>query len=85
MILKSYGIVLYGEAVDDVFGEVPREDYFDSIWNDIVSAQEDILNDPMYVILNLCRVLGYLEDGLILSKQTGGEWGKCFTKILWID
>lgn len=75
MILKSYGIVLYGEAVDDVFGEVPREDYFDSIWNDIVSAQEDILNDPMYVILNLCRVLGYLEDGLILSKQTGGEWG----------
>ena len=51
------------------------EDYFDSIWNDIVSAQEDILNDPMYVTLNLCRVLGYLKDGLILSKQTGGEWG----------
>lgn len=28
----------------------------------------------MYIILNLCRVLGYKEEGLILSKKEGGEW-----------
>lgn len=47
----------------------------DSIWSDIKEAKVDILTDPMYVTLTLCRVLGYLKDNLILSKQTGGEWG----------
>ena len=27
------------------------------------------------MILNLCRVLAYKKEGLILSKQEGGEWG----------
>ena len=47
----------------------------DSIWSDIKEAKVDILTDPMYVTLTLCRVLGYLKENLILSKQTGGEWG----------
>ena len=46
----------------------------DSIWCDIEGAREDILDNPMYIILNLCRVLGYKEEGLILSKKEGGEW-----------
>lgn len=28
----------------------------------------------MYMTLNLCRVLAYKEERLILSKQEGGEW-----------
>ena len=27
------------------------------------------------MILNLCRVLAYKRDQLILSKKEGGEWG----------
>ncbi len=74
-ILNKYGIVLYGEAIGDVFGEVPTEDYLDSIRLDIENAADDILDDPVYITLNLCRVLGFLKDGLYLSKEQGGRWG----------
>ena len=73
-IIKKYGVVLFGEAVEDVFGSVPPCDYIDSIIFDIENAREDILSNPMYVTLNLCRVLAYLRCGLILSKKAGGEW-----------
>lgn len=74
-IINRYGIVLYGESISEAFGEVPKENYIDSIWFDIENAKEDIVENPMYIILNLCRVLAYLQEGLILSKKTGGEWG----------
>lgn len=74
-IMNHYGIKLWGMEIKDVFGIVPREDYIDSIWDDIKNATEDILDNPIYTILNLCRVSAYLCDDLILSKEKGGEWG----------
>lgn len=74
-VINKYGIALYGETVEDVFALVPRDDYMDSIYADIENAEQDILSDPVYIILNLCRVLAFLEDGLCLSKKGGGEWG----------
>lgn len=73
-IIYHRGQVLYGKAIREVFAEVSHEAYMDSIWCDIEGAAEDILDSPMYIILNLCRVLGYKEEGLILSKKEGGEW-----------
>ena len=40
-------------------------------------AETQITDDPTYIILNLCRVLAYKEEELILSKQEGGKWGMC--------
>lgn len=73
-IIKNYGIVLYGAEIDDVFADVPREFYIDSIWCDIENAKEEILDNPVYIILNLCRVAAFLNDNLITSKKQGGEW-----------
>lgn len=73
-IIYHRGRALYGKAIREVFAEVSRDYYMDSIWCDIEGAVEDVLDNPMYIILNLCRVLGYKEDGLILSKKEGGEW-----------
>ena len=73
-ILYHRGQVLYGKGIREVFTEVSHEAYMDSIWCDIEGAVEDILEGPMYMVLNLCRVLGYKEEGLILSKKEGGEW-----------
>lgn len=73
-IIKKYGVVLQGEAINDVFADVPKEDYIDSIWGDVEGAKEDILEEPIYVILNLCRVAAFLKNGFILSKKQGGEW-----------
>lgn len=74
-IINTYGIVLFGRSIKEIFGDVPKECYLDSIWTDIQNAHKDILEHPSYIILNLCRVLAYIKDGLILSKKSGGEWG----------
>ena len=75
-IINKYGIVLYGEKIDSVFSDVPLRDYIDSIFCDIENAPEDIIDQPVYTVLNLCRVLAFLSDGLYLSKKEGGKWAK---------
>ena len=47
----------------------------DSLLYDAAEARADITENPVYVILNLCRVLAYLREGCVLSKQQGGDWG----------
>lgn len=74
-IIYHRGKRLFGEEITDVFERVGREFYFDSIWNDIKDAEEEIMTNPTYIVLNLCRVLAYKEEELILSKQEGGNWG----------
>lgn len=68
-------MTVYGKPAKETFGEVPEKDYWDSMVYDIENAQEDILENPVYIILNLCRVLAYRYDKLILSKKDGGYWG----------
>lgn len=74
-ILYHRGRCLCGEAISEVFEEVKGEYYRDSIWDDVKGAEEEIQANPTYIILNLCRVLAYEKEGLILSKREGGEWG----------
>lgn len=74
-VIKHCGIPLYGEPADTVFGTVPKENYLDSIKNDIKHASDEIAEDPIYIILNLCRVLAYIKDSAVLSKQQGADWG----------
>ena len=73
-IITKRGICLFGLPIEEVFGEVPAEDYMDSIHDDIAEAPEDIAENTMYLTLNLARVLAYKEEGLVLSKKEGGEW-----------
>lgn len=73
-ILRQYGIVLCGDPVSSFLGDVPREAYLDSILGDIANAEEEVEDNPVYLTLNLCRVLAYVREGLILSKEGGGQW-----------
>ncbi len=73
-VIRNCGIVLWGEPIQEVFGEVPRDFYIDSIKGDILNADEEILKNTTYITLNLCRVLAYLQDNKILSKEQGGKW-----------
>jgi len=82
-IMHAAGQVLVGSAIEKVFGPVPASDYWDSIKFDIENAAIGIHDQPMYTILNLCRVLAYRENELILSKQTGGEWGLAHLPAQW--
>ena len=73
-IITNRSKCLYGEPIEKVFSKVPEQDYFDSVWNDIADAVEDISENTMYLTLNLARVLAYKKDGVILSKKEAGEW-----------
>lgn len=81
-IIYYRGIKLYGGEIASVFFKVSRADYLDSIWSDVENAEEEINENPMYIILNLCRVLAYAEEGQILSKQEGGIWGMDHIPVL---
>lgn len=74
-VIRHRGQTLYGKDITEVFSTVSKEYYVDSIWEDIKGAKSDIIDNPVYIILNLCRVMAYLNDNLILSKEEGGKWG----------
>ena len=73
-VIRKVGRVLCGPSIAQVFGPVADADYFDSIRLDIENAAEEVASNPVYVLLNLCRVLAYKEEKRVLSKREGGLW-----------
>ena len=53
---------------------MPPADYRDSIVGDFWWAKDRLQRHPVYFILNACGVWAYLAEGLICSKDEGGEW-----------
>lgn len=74
-VIRAVGKTLWGLPIDQAFSPVPKADYIASIRGDVENAEADILQNPVYVILNLCRVSAYLKNERVLSKREGGEWG----------
>ncbi|KAK8843237.1 hypothetical protein M9Y10_025091 [Tritrichomonas musculus] len=83
-VTKAIGITIYGENSHDIFtSEIPKADFLDSVILDIENAKEEmrtaIQNHDnatfVYITLNLCRVLAYVKDNAVISKEDGGNWG----------
>lgn len=74
-VTRSRGVCLVGQPAEDVFPEVPRSDYLDSILKDFEWGKDRLNENPVYFVLNTCRILAYLAEGQVLSKLEGGEWG----------
>lgn len=75
-VMHAVGYELMGPKVECVFSKVPAADYIDALMYDIEDAAQNIHQAPVYTVLNLCRVLAYVEEGRMISKDDGGEWGK---------
>ena len=71
------GTRLYGKDIKKVFPKIPFSDYLDSIARDVVWALNENMRykNPVYLILNYCRVLAAAREKKVLSKYEGGEWG----------
>ncbi|MEK5520544.1 MULTISPECIES: aminoglycoside adenylyltransferase domain-containing protein [Heyndrickxia] len=76
VVTYERGICLFGKPVREVFYPIERTYYIQSILFDVEDAVEEIVHQPVYYILNLCRVLYYLSERVVSSKKEGGEWGK---------
>lgn len=74
-IIHHRGITLYGPAAADTLPQVPAECYIKSIVGDYVDARDTSGQNPVYFVLNACRVHAYLSEQQVLSKDEGGVYG----------
>ena len=74
MILDR-GICLYGHQAKDVFPNIPKEHYLKSILSDIDYIDKMLIKNPIYGVLNLCRIYWYILEGKMSSKDEAGQWG----------
>jgi streptomycin 3"-adenylyltransferase len=73
-ILRAYGVCLWGDPIDEAFPEVPPADYRDSILKDLAWVRERMDRYPVSAVLNYCRVLAYVREGKVFSKDEGARW-----------
>lgn len=73
-VIHARGRCLWGLPIEAVFSEVPPANYLDALWYDVAEAGEEITEYPMYLTLNLARVLAFCREGVVLSKKEGGLW-----------
>jgi len=69
-VAHARGIVVAGEVT------IPAPtvaDAWAAVWYDIKDAAEQVVDEPVYVILNLCRTLWWRQTGQVVSKSAGGE------------
>lgn len=64
----------FGKPSKEVFAKVPKEYIIDSNYGDTLECVEEIINNPVYCILNLCRFYALIKEDLTLSKYDGGKW-----------
>ncbi len=82
VITQARGLCLYGEPIETLFPDVPAACYLDSLAQDAEWSCQNILRSadsgtcavPVYAVLNFCRVLAFIDQGLITSKREGGQW-----------
>ncbi len=74
-VLHQYGIVLYGKPIEEALPAVPEQNFRDALIIDLREATKNRLRNPIYFVLNACRIEAYLLEGKILSKDAGAEWG----------
>jgi predicted nucleotidyltransferase len=79
------GIALYGKPIQEVFKPIGRPLFIQSILCDLAAAPQGIKESPVYYILNLCRFLCFLKEGIVASKKEGGEWGLTVVPIEYQD
>lgn len=70
-IVYVRGICLYGKPINEIFKPIAEEYYLKSIFYDI---EDFCTDDPIYRILNLCRVFYYLKEKVVSSKDEAGVW-----------
>ncbi len=75
MIAQHRGITLYGRPISEVFPPVPNEDYVLSILGDYQDARDNRMQNPVYFVLNACRIHAFVTNENIFSKAEGGVYG----------
>ncbi len=76
-VARSRGVALFGPPPTEVFAPMPWRHSLDALETDLEWALERVGENPVYFVLNACRVLQIdaLGDGTVMSKAEGARWG----------
>ncbi len=73
-VTRHRGICLWGAPIGEAFPDVPNRDFLASVVSDLEWTLERLDQISVTGVLNSCRVLAYLKDRQIFSKEEGGVW-----------
>ncbi len=75
-LAKQCGMRVYGKPEEEIFPDVPEEDFWQSIYNEIDNYDFDIDDPKSYArnLLMLGRILSYKLEKQILTKHDAGVW-----------
>ncbi len=75
-LIKERGIVLFGQAIDEVFSDISDEDFWNAISSGIDDYRFDNYNERYLAsnVLILGRILSFKQEKRILSKYEAGLW-----------
>jgi predicted nucleotidyltransferase len=78
MVTRARGVALFGPPPSQVFAPVAWSHYLDALETDLDWALERLAEDPVYFVLNACRVLQIdaLGEDTVMSKAEGAAWGR---------
>lgn len=82
-ITKQRGFCLFGVPIEEIFPNISREYILRAAIHDFRWSYNNVMKGenngkcwvPSYAVLNSCRILAYIKDGLLTSKEEGGRWG----------
>jgi hypothetical protein len=69
---RARGVALLGPPPEDLIAPVDRSDLLRSFADDLASAIDGELGS--YAVLNACRALRLVREGVLCSKPEGGRW-----------
>jgi Domain of unknown function (DUF4111) len=74
-ILQRAGIVLSGKPIEETLPVIPEAAFREALVQSIEEARARLPQDPISFIFNACRTIAYLQEGVLLAKDVGAEWG----------
>lgn len=72
--LRASCLTLLGPGPMKVFGAVRKDDCLHAMYLDTDRVQEQLDENPIYIVLNLCRAVAYRQGDMVLSKAEGARW-----------
>jgi predicted nucleotidyltransferase len=74
-VLAQAGVDLYGAPIVEALPTVPEQAFRDALFANFERLREEWMRNPTALVLDSCRDVAYAQDGVLLSKDAGGEWG----------
>lgn len=72
--LQKHGLTLYGESLEAMFPPVPLAAFREALLAEYARLRDKPLDNPLYTIMDLCRIWHHFKTGAINTRVEGARW-----------